>query len=98
MNSAKTIPRCVSTSDKQRHVWHREVQQQTSALQAAQAEVWAERSQLALEQQAVAEDKARAVQHAQEAATAHTKLLAQFKQARMQSVLVSNSFHITVAM
>ncbi|DBB04723.1 TPA: hypothetical protein ACH3X3_010027 [Trebouxia sp. C0006] len=66
----------------------REVQQQTSALQAAQAEVWAERSQLALEQQAVAEDKARAVQHAQEAATAHTKLLAQLKQARMQSVLV----------
>lgn len=68
-----------------------------SALQAAQAEVWAQRSQLALEQQAVAEDKARAVQHAQEAATAHTKLLAQFKQARMQSVLVSSSFHVTVA-
>lgn len=92
------MPTCVSTSDKQRHVWHREVQQQVSALQAAQAEAWAERSQLALEQQAVAEDKARAVQHAQEAATAHTKLLAQLKQARMQSVLVSNSFHITVAM
>ncbi|KAL0017807.1 hypothetical protein WJX77_003443 [Trebouxia sp. C0004] len=66
----------------------RQVQQQMSALQAAQAEVWAERSQLALERQAVAEDKARAVQHAQEAATAHTKLLAQFKQARMQSWLV----------
>ncbi|DBA79876.1 TPA: hypothetical protein ACH3X1_008221 [Trebouxia sp. C0004] len=75
----------------------REVQQQMSALQAAQAEVWAERSQLALERQAVAEDKARAVQHAQEAATAHTKLLAQFKQARMQSWLVSGSFHVTVA-
>ncbi|KAL0021694.1 hypothetical protein WJX79_001117 [Trebouxia sp. C0005] len=66
----------------------RQVQQQMTALQAAQAGVWAERSQLVLEQQAVAEDKARAVQHAQEAATAHTKLLAQFKQARMQSVLV----------
>ena len=92
------MPTCVSTSDKQRHVWHREVEQQVSALQAAQAEVWAERSQLALEQQAVAGDKAQAVQHAQEAATAHTKLLAQLKQARMQSVLVSNSFHITVAM
>ena len=68
-----------------------------SALQAAQAEVWAERSQLALDQQAVAEDKARAVQHAQEAATAHTKLLAQFKQARKQSVMVSSSFLVTVA-
>ena len=91
------MPTCVPMSDKKRHIWHREVQQQMSALQAAQAEVWAQRSQLALEQQAVAEDKARAVQHAQEAAIAHTKLLAQFKQARMQSVLVSSSFHVTVA-
>ena len=69
----------------------REVQQQVAALQAAQAEVWAERSQLALEQQAISEDKARAVQHAQQAATAHTRLLAEVKQARMQSVLVSGS-------
>ncbi len=67
----------------------REVQKQVSALQAAQAELWAEQSQLTLEQQAIAEDKARAVQHAQEAANAHTKLLAQLKQARMQSLLVS---------
>ena len=68
---------------------YREVQQQVTALQAAQAELWAERSQLTLEQQVVAEDKARAVQHAQEAATAHASLLAQLKQARTHSLLVS---------
>ena len=67
----------------------REVQQQLSAVQEAQAQLWAERSQLAVEQQAVAEDKARAVQDAQEAATAHASLLLHFKQARAQSVLVA---------
>ena len=64
------------------------MQRQLSALQDAQAQLWAERSQLAMEQQAVAEDKARAVQHAQEAANAHSSLLVQLKQARANSVLV----------
>lgn len=68
----------------------REVQQQLSAVQEAQAQLWAERSQLAVEQQAVAEDKARAVQNAQEAATAHASLLLHLKQARAQSVLVAS--------
>lgn len=67
----------------------REVQQQLSAVQEAQAQLWAERSQLAVEQQAVAEDKARAVQNAQEAATAHASLLLHLKQTRAQSVLVA---------
>ena len=67
----------------------RELQQQLSAVQEAQAQLWAERSQLAVEQQAVAEDKAQAVQNAQEAATAHTSLLLHLKQARTQSVLVA---------
>lgn len=66
----------------------REVQQQASAVQEAQAQLWAERSQLAVEQQAVAEDKARAVQNVQEAAMAHSSLLLHLKQARAQSVLV----------
>ena len=67
----------------------REVQQQATALQAAQAELWAERSQLTLERQATAEDRARAAQQAQEAASAHSKLLAQVKHVRQQSSLVS---------
>ena len=66
----------------------REVQHQVSVVHDAQAQLWAERSQLVIEQQAVAEDKARAVQHAQEAASAHTSLLVQRKQGRAQSVLV----------
>ena len=69
-------------------VSYREFQQQQVALQAAQAEMWAERSQLSLEQQATAGDRARAVHHAQEAASEHTRLLAQLKQAQMQSLLV----------
>ena len=67
----------------------RELQQQLVAVQEAQAQLWAERSQLAVEQQAVAEDKAQAVQNAQEAATAHATLLLHIKQARAQSVLVA---------
>ena len=67
----------------------REVQQQLDAVHEAQAQLWAERSQLAVEQQAVAEDKARAVQNAQEAATAHASLLLHLRQARAHSVLVA---------
>ena len=66
----------------------REVEQQLRAVQEAEAQLWAERSQLAVEQQAVAEDKVRAVQNAQEAAMAHSSLLLHLKQARAQSVLV----------
>lgn len=69
------------------HVF-REVEQQLSAVQEAEAQLWAQRSQLAVEQQAVAEDKARAVQNAQEAAMAHSSLLVHLKQARAHSVLV----------
>ena len=65
------------------------MQQQLDGVEHAQAQLWAERSQLAAEQQAVAEDKARAVQNAQEAATAHASLLLHFRQMRAQSVLVA---------
>lgn len=66
----------------------REVQQQLTTVQHAQAQLWAERSQLAVEQEAVAGDKAQAVQKAQEAATAHASLLLHLRQLRAQSVLV----------
>ena len=66
----------------------RKVQQQLRAVQEAQAQLWAERSQLAVEQQVVAEDKARAVQNGQEAAMAHSSLLLHLKQARAQNVPV----------
>ncbi len=66
----------------------REVQQKLSAVEHAQAQLWAERSQLAVEQRAVAEDKAQAVQDAQEAATAHASLLLHVRQTRAQTVLV----------
>ena len=70
----------------------RECHQQQVALQAAQAEMWAERSQLSLEQQATAEDRARAVHHAQEAASEHTRLLAQLKQAQSLQVRGAGAF------
>ena len=73
----------------------REVQQQLNAVEHAKAQLWAERSQLAAEQQAVAADKARAVQNAQEAATAHASLLLHLRQTRAQSVLVApQPFHV----
>lgn len=67
----------------------REVQQQLNAVEHAQAQLWGERSQLAVEQQAVAEDKALAVHKAQEAATAHASLLMHLRQTRAHSVLVA---------
>lgn len=73
----------------------REVQQQLNAVEHAQAQLWAERSQLAVEQQAVAEDKALAVRNAQEAATAHASLLMHLRQTRAHSVMVApQPFHV----
>ena len=69
----------------------REVQQQLRAVHDAQAQVWAQRSQLAVEQQAAAEDKAQAVQQAQEAAAVHAKLLGQLKHTQAQGVLVNHA-------
>ena len=66
----------------------REVQQQLTALQVAQAELAAERSQLSTHQQLIAQQRQHAVQQVQEAAQAHNKLLAQLKQARTRGLLV----------
>ena len=86
--STNTFPTSVACHDLYYVACCREVQQQLTALQLAQAELAAERNQLSAQQQLIAEQRQHAVQQVQEAAQAHNKLLAQLKQARSRGLLV----------